>query len=134
VGDRRPDDDLGEGAGGDPVLGDGGGDAGEAEPGVCGNGVAEADEACDGADLKTVTSCADLSFGSGVPTCMATCVAFDLSTCSGPGGSCNGGMASGREQCDGVDLRGFDCEALGFASGDLTCNGNCSFNVAGCVP
>jgi hypothetical protein len=137
LGDRRLDGGIPDSDGGDPVGGDGGdpegSDGGELEPAVCGNDAAELGEACDGIDLNGATSCADLSFGSGTLACLPTCVGYDLSACSGPGGSCNNGMAAGREQCDQTDLHGFDCTDLGYSSGTLACNTNCSFDVSGCA-
>ncbi len=131
VGDRRPGADD-EAAAGDPPGGEPSGADGDGAPATCGNDLREGTEVCDGTDLGGVTTCVDLSFGSGTPTCMLSCSDYDLSSCSGPAGSCNGGMASGREQCDGVDLRGQTCATLGFASGTLDCNPNCSFDVSGC--
>jgi hypothetical protein len=144
LGDRRPEAELQEGAGADSGDPDGvadGGDAGgdangdETALAICGDDVADADEACDGIDLKDVVTCADLYFGTGTPTCMPTCAAFDLSACSGPsGGGCNGSVATNWEQCDGSDLRNRTCESLGYAGGVLSCNTNCSLNVSACVP
>lgn len=47
---------------------------------VCGNGVAEAPESCDGSDLP-VARCEDLMWGTGALGCTADCV-YDLSNCS----------------------------------------------------
>ena len=52
-----------------------------AESGICGNGVANLEEQCDGADLKG-TDCTDYGFERGTLRCSSTCVA-DTSGCSG---------------------------------------------------
>jgi hypothetical protein len=37
------------------------------------------------------------------------------------------------EQCDGSDLNDETCVSLGYVSGSLGCNDNCTFNASGCV-
>jgi formylglycine-generating enzyme required for sulfatase activity len=50
-------------------------------PGECGNGEAEAEEACDGMDLQGAT-CESLGFGDGVVACMSC--SLDASGCEPP--------------------------------------------------
>lgn len=38
------------------------------------------------------------------------------------------------EECDGTNLGGLDCLALGFASGVLSCSGACLLDTSACVP
>ncbi|HEX6904724.1 MAG TPA: DNRLRE domain-containing protein [Thermoanaerobaculia bacterium] len=57
-------------------------DFGGGSPVTCGNGVRDAGEACDGADLGGQT-CAGLGFLSGTLTCTAAC-AFNTSACVSP--------------------------------------------------
>lgn len=45
---------------------------------------------------------------------------------------CGNDMLDGREECDGAQLDGATCETLGFASGDLTCADNCTFDTTAC--
>jgi len=45
---------------------------------------------------------------------------------------CGDGAAKGKEECDGADLAGQTCQSLGFASGSLACNSDCSFDTSGC--
>lgn len=45
---------------------------------------------------------------------------------------CGNDMLDGREACDGVELDGQTCETLGFASGDLSCADDCTFDTAAC--
>lgn len=102
---------------------------------TCGDGSITGNEVCDGSSLGVLTSCTLAGYGGGGPvTCMATCLMHDLSACTNPPPICNGVMALGMEQCDGGDLRGKTCESLGFSSGQLACNTNCSFDVSNCVP
>ena len=46
---------------------------------------------------------------------------------------CGDGVAKGKEQCDGGDLRGETCESLGYAPGALGCYPDCTFDLIGCV-
>jgi hypothetical protein len=61
-----------------PIEGDAGSDAGP----VCGNGVAEGTEACDGTDLSGA-DCTTLGLAGGTLGCQATC-AYDATGCTGP--------------------------------------------------
>jgi hypothetical protein len=45
---------------------------------------------------------------------------------------CGNGEVDGAEQCDGVDLGGSDCAALGFEGGDLACAADCTFDTTAC--
>ncbi len=97
---------------------------------VCGNGIAEGDEVCDGEDLRGVT-CEALGFDGGELGCSEDCTQFDLSGCMT--GDCGNGVADPGEICDGDDLRGHTCESLGFESGTLGCLPDCSyFDTSGC--
>ena len=73
----------GEGGGGGGDEGGGG-----ATPGDCGDGVAELDEACDGADLRNAT-CQSFGFESGELRCSPECTA-DTSGCAGVEGCQDG--------------------------------------------
>ena len=46
---------------------------------------------------------------------------------------CGNGIREGTEQCDGTDLAGETCISLDYASGNLSCNDNCTFNTSLCV-
>ena len=137
TGDLRPDL-LGDGGNGDPGPGDPvSGDPLATDSGgpFCGDGIAQWPEACDGADLRGRTSCSDFGYhGGGTGGCLPTCGGFDLSACQGPPFTCGNGHAQQQEQCDGNDLKGRSCWSFGYASGDLACYPNCSFDVSGCVP
>jgi hypothetical protein len=47
--------------------------------------------------------------------------------------SCGDGVLDLGEECDGSDLDGLDCEALGFLSGQLSCSVGCSLDTSGCL-
>ena len=59
---------------------------------TCGNGTAEADEPCDGADVKGAT-CASVGMGTSTAPlkCSATC-SLDFTQCAGGGGGAGGMM------------------------------------------
>jgi hypothetical protein len=98
-------------------------------PPICGNGMLEGAEECDGADLGG-TECTDLGHSGGTLGCTAGC-AFDESGCS----QCGNGIAEEGEECDMLDLNGEDCDgATAGASpfGQLQCTGACNFDVSLC--
>lgn len=119
------DDDGGPGA--DGALPDGGEDGGVP---VCGNGVQEAGEACDGSDLD-FQECQDLVPGTvGDLACGPGCE-FETSGCYVP--SCGDGVIDPGEQCDGTALAGASCASLGHSGGLLGCSATCAFDEGGCV-
>lgn len=46
---------------------------------------------------------------------------------------CGDGIIEIGEQCDGINLNNQNCSTLGFFSGTLFCNLNCSFNTSLCI-
>lgn len=47
---------------------------------------------------------------------------------------CGDGLIEGTEECEGLNVGGKDCKALGFMGGVLTCNAaNCTFDKSQCV-
>ncbi len=98
---------------------------------VCGNGVIEGTEVCDGANLDDQT-CVTQGFLSGVLACAGNCLAFDASGCVGPG--CGNGVIEGDELCDGAALDGQTCETQGFVGGVLACAGSClAYDTTSCL-
>lgn len=51
----------------------------------------------------------------------------------GAAGTCGNGKLDPTEQCDGKDLAGNDCKALGHDSGTLGCTPSCVFDETGCT-
>lgn len=46
---------------------------------------------------------------------------------------CGDFIVEGTEQCDGPDLAGTSCAALGYSGGTLRCNTDCTFDTSGCL-
>ncbi len=95
---------------------------------ICGNGIREGAEECDGGDIPSN----DVCHGDGSPTCGPDC-RLDRSSCGTPP-ACGNGRIDADEDCDGTDLAGATCESLGFAGGTLACLSNCRFDFLGCIP
>ena len=90
---------------------------------VCGDGVVEGDEACDGADLAG-QDCVSQGFFGGELACNADCT-FDAAACQ-VDPICGNGVVEGDEVCDTEDFAGETCENLGdFIGGALACNDTC---------
>ena len=99
---------------------------------LCGNGALDAGEVCDGSDFGDAT-CGSLGVGEGSLACLPGCV-IDTTACAvAPVDVCGDGVATGDESCDGDDLLGLSCDALGFASGALACTAECMLNTTACV-
>lgn len=111
---------------------DGGGvdGGGQTDP-VCGDGVIDTGESCDGTALGGRT-CADEGFESGTLRCASDCT-FDTSTCEEePGPMCGDGAVNGTEECDGTELGGATCESEGFDGGTIACSGTCELDTSAC--
>jgi len=111
------------------ALGCGGGD--DDPEAVCGNGVIEAEEQCDGANLNEQT-CVTKGFDGGTLTCTADCK-FDTSGCTDAPADCGNGVVDVGEQCDGANLNEQTCETQGFDGGTLSCTAICQFDTTGCT-
>ena len=97
---------------------------------ICGNGVIEGNEGCDGSDFGSET-CETQNFDSGVLGCTAFCV-INTSACEY---DCGNNSANGTEVCDGTDLVGADCtdEDYSNAAGAV-CAADCaSVDYSGCA-
>lgn len=107
-----------------------GGKVGEGE-GMCGNGIIEGAEFCDGDDLGGET-CESLGLEQGELACTGACV-FDTSGCDSQA-ECGNGEVEFPEECDGTDLNGATCENLGLGTGEVSCNADCTLDVSQCIP
>ena len=101
------------------------------EPSICGDGVIDEGEGCDGEDLEGET-CQSLGFNGGSLSCRDNCM-FDVSSCTGEGPECGDGEVEYSEECDEDDLDGATCKSLGYSGGDLACDDNCKFDTQDCV-
>ncbi|RLB60635.1 MAG: hypothetical protein DRI90_13260 [Deltaproteobacteria bacterium] len=50
----------------------------------------------------------------------------------GGGDACGNGVVDTGEECDGSNLAGQDCAALGYAAGELLCSASCTIDAAAC--
>lgn len=100
----------------------------EGEQPVCGNGVVEAAELCDGPNLDG-ESCESLGFFGGELSCDEWCE-LDVSACEVS--VCGNGQREPGEQCDADDLGGESCQTLGYDGGTLLCDATCELDDSGC--
>jgi len=97
---------------------------------VCGDGLREGAEACDGADLGGQT-CQSEGFYGGTLACAPDCSALETTACIG---TCGDGIVDVPEACDGADLSGRSCQSEGFYGGTLACLPDCSgLQTAACT-
>ncbi len=96
---------------------------------VCGDGIADAGEDCDGDDLAG-GDCEGLGFTGGTVVCADDCT-FDTSGCTNR--LCGNDVMEGAEECDGTDVGGETCETQGFDGGTLGCADDCSLDTTGCI-
>jgi hypothetical protein len=112
------------------AAGCGGDDAGDPAGPVCGNGVLEAGEACDGSSLAG-QDCLTFGWYLGTLACHADCT-FDVSGCVGGGPQCGNWVVEWGEECDTTDLGGGSCETVGMSPGTLACKADCTYDRSGC--
>ena len=97
---------------------------------TCGDGIAQANEECDGDDLKGAT-CWTRGYFLGLLRCTNTCT-YDEGDCRElPTPECGNGLREAGEYCDGEDLGSATCESLGYPGGTLSCV-ECTFDTSGC--
>ncbi|MBU1240519.1 hypothetical protein KJ865_12485, partial [Myxococcota bacterium] len=99
---------------------------------VCGNGIIEEGEVCDGTQLDSAT-CNDLLPNTGgTVLCNDTCQ-FDTTDCVAC--SCGDGIRCGDEECDTESFGEETCETRGdFTGGELSCSADCTIETSSCVP
>ena len=95
---------------------------------VCGNGVIEEGEECDGEALDGAT-CQTFEFDDGVIGCAPDCT-FNTDFCRNF--ECGDGVIEGDEECDGDAFGDATCESLGFDGGDLGCDDACAITTDTC--
>jgi hypothetical protein len=134
------------GACGGTGPGTGGIGGGPSSPPVCGNGVIEEGETCDGSSVlgskSTVCAIYDPSRYTGGMVKCTDCYT-DVSECSRP--VCGDGKVEASEMCDGArftaEYAGKTCSQipfpifplLNFVSGSFSCNEHCQVDFSGCV-
>ncbi len=97
---------------------------------ICGNGVVEEGEACDGLDLAGQT-CQSQGFAGGPLRCSRDC---RLNTKGCLDHFCGNNIVESPESCDGTDLSAATCESQGFGAGMVSCYRNCSVDYSACQP
>ncbi len=96
---------------------------------ICGNGVREEGEECDGLDLGG-KACSDLGRAGGVLRCRSDCT---LSEKGCVDALCGNGVVEEGETCDGTSFdAGGTCEAAGFGPGPVSCYRNCTVDLSQC--
>ncbi len=90
---------------------------------VCGNGVAEGDEVCDGEDLRGL-SCETLGLGAGSLLCFADCRNVDTSDCEEQP-TCGNGVLDPGEECDDGDHDNTDDCPDDFVTGGTCQSATC---------
>src|SRR3989344_1692194 len=90
---------------------------------ICGNGIIEGNEECEGGNLNGET-CQSLGLVSGAISCSFLCL-YDISGCSVQP-TCDNNLKEGTEICDGLNLNGQSFLSQGFSSGSLRCNLQCN--------
>lgn len=103
---------------------------------VCGNGIVEEGEVCDGASVNEKTCEEVVGFGStGQPACNSTCTDYDIGTCTAEV-KCGNGILDTSEECDGSEYQfGHNtCAKYNFeySSGELNCV-NCVIDDSECI-
>lgn len=105
---------------------------------VCGDGVVDSGELCDGTALDG-NDCTTLGEGytAGVLRCNATCDGWIETDCVKPDPEqCGNGRLDVGELCDGFNLGGTECAELerGYTGGILACNATCDgWDDSGCT-
>lgn len=95
---------------------------------ICGNGVIEGDEICDGGDLAG-ESCQSQGFVGGELLCFDDCSGLDTGGCT----LCGNGIIDPGEGCDGNALGNQDCFTAGYDGGTLSCAASCQIDASACT-
>ena len=98
----------------------------EAEEAVCGNGVVEEGEVCDGNEKSC--SKIDSNFVSGTATCKPTCDGWDTSACKEEETEeavCGNDIVEEGEVCDGNQKSCIDIDGEKYDGGKASCNDTC---------
>jgi hypothetical protein len=106
--------------------------AGCGAPKSCNDGKLTDPEVCDGS-LVGGKTCEALGYSGGTLGCLSNCGGFDTSKCEKPL-TCDNGKLDPKEVCDGDQLGGKTCEAMGFSGGKLACAADClKYDTSGCT-
>lgn len=115
---------------GNQLSGDGCSNVCTLESGICGNGILERGEQCDGNELGDET-CKRLGFDNGDLTCSSECT-FVTEACT-KSAICGNGIIEPGEQCDGETINSSCNDFFGYSNGRLICNNQCQLDFSLCV-
>ncbi len=109
-----------------------GDDAAGTQPSLCGNGVVDDGEECDGTALGDATGCEGLGYYGGTLGCRSDCT-YDTEECRA-WGRCGDGIIQevAGEQCDLLNIGGHTCTQFGYSGGSLRCDEGCRFEFSEC--
>lgn len=107
--------------------------------GICGDGIVNVMEQCDGEDLRSVTCSMINGYTGGTLTCYPPgtnneCM-YDTTQCDHGTGYCGDGIINNyfMEECDGYNWGDIiSCQDLGFEGGTLACT-DCQFDTIQCT-
>ncbi len=100
-------------------------------PALCGNGVAEGNENCDGDDVRGVTCLSLGHWDAGTVRCHGDCSGLDTGECYDS--MCGDGALQGwAEDCDGTEPNDVTCATLGLGGGILSCGPLCRWDLSQC--
>ncbi len=108
------------------------------QPGVCGDGVINEGEQCDGTNLDGMDCSSFDTFTTGQLTCTNDCF-INTANCVRPV-SCHDGIIDPGEECDFNDYTGDpifgsgtdSCTDFGYDTGNLICTQNCQISLDNC--
>jgi len=103
-------------------------DSSDGAPPMCGNGVLEGDEVCDGEAFGAVT-CESEGYTAGSLMCLESCQAYATDGCY----ICGNGLLEVAEDCDGPLGPAVTCMTAGFTEGTIACDVvTCQYDTSGC--
>jgi hypothetical protein len=118
------------GSSGGSSSGETGASASTGTPDLCGNGILDPKEVCDGDLGIERLRCVDVGYAAGALACAEDCLALDESGCSATA-ICGDEEVSVGEVCEDGITTPPSCASMGEGSGDLGCLG-CEWSVTSC--
>lgn len=100
--------------------------------GICGNGIIEGTETCDGTNFGGDT-CESLGYNGGELFCDPNNCTIILDECTATGRCGDGILTTPWEDCEGQNLNDATCSSIGFyEGGQLVCDSSCKFDTTLC--